>query len=98
MKLKFITGLGVIVITMTLFFTTNSVNSNSTDLASLIAINTANAEGAEAPDRDECSKEDDLTCEVEYPWINNPNGNGQHLIVTLYDCEPDVWWTFADCM
>ncbi|QTD39212.1 hypothetical protein JL193_08245 [Polaribacter batillariae] len=87
MKLKFITGLGVVAIAITLFLNTNIQNRNNADLASLIAMNVASAEGDEAIDGDLCSLEQDKWCHVE-------NNGWMHHI---YNCEPDKWYTLADC-
>ncbi|AUC21957.1 MULTISPECIES: hypothetical protein [Polaribacter] len=65
---------------------TNYVKNNDSTLASLIAINVANAE---YDDGDICSDEWDAPgC----TFIQNG-----HAYIA-YDCEPDTWYTLADCM
>ena len=54
---KIIGILGVAVIAATMFFSANVMSTNDTGLASVIALNTANAEGSEAMDLDKCSSE-----------------------------------------
>jgi len=84
---KLIGILGVAVIAVTMFANTNSANINkNTDLASLIAMNVANAEDE---DGDLCSSEPDITC-----WVSYPDGS----IFFSPNCEPDTFWTWSDCM
>lgn len=53
--------IGIAVIPMTMFFSTNSMNSSDLDLVSLIALNTANAESDGASN---CKKSRGSSCGV----------------------------------
>lgn len=82
MKSKTLTGLGLMAIALTLFFNSNSVNSNNTDLASLITLSVANAED---PDGDECFKRPNYACYAQ------STGN------VIMHCDEDKWYTIANC-
>ena len=78
----------VIVLAIGLFFNSISINNDEDmELASLIAINVANAEGSNGPDLDLCSSEPWGYCVLRV----------QGTYHTFVDCEPDKWYTFADC-
>jgi hypothetical protein len=81
--------LGVFAIAMAMFINVNFANANNEDLdlASMIAIGVANAEGSEGPDLDLCSDEPWLWCVLTV--------QGHHH--SFPDCEPDRWYTLADC-
>ena len=87
--------LGVAVFALTLFV--NTINKTKVDLSDLIVMNLAAANvdgGTEMPDRDECSSEPEESCRVTYSWIIV---NGSPLTHNFYGCEPDTWYTLADC-
>lgn len=87
MKLKNILGiLGFVALIATVYVNQNTKISKDIDLASLVA--TASAAGEEAFDRDLCSAEPNHTCIV--------NGGGRFFHSDR--CEPDTWYTLADCL
>lgn len=86
-KIIGILGVGVFALTMLI----NTTKENDIDLASQIAINVAQANVSEPidPDLDECSSE-------EWKWCVITFSNGHSH--SFPDCEPDRWYTLADCM
>ena len=81
LKKKIIMSLGIAAIAMTMFFNTNTTNNN-TNLANLIALNTANAEEHRA--LVENCDEDDMTSFCQ------PTTGG-----TTVGCE--ISWFWDDC-
>lgn len=86
-KMKKIIGIiGVVVFALTMFI--NTTEENSTDLVDQIAISVAFA-NQDPPDEDAdlCSDEPDGYCVIYL----------QGHYHTFNDCEPDTWYTLADC-
>lgn len=92
--MKKISGiLTIAIVAATLFFGSNfdkKIDSNE-----VLAMEIAHAQVIVAePDLDECSSKPDQRCTIQLPVTVN----GIPLRRTFSDCEPDKWYTLADCL